>query len=330
MSEKTNSLSNAKSLKISPTYYLDKIQNIISDNNKIDYIEFANKIATYLSDYNQTIHNNISNDYLKIFYEKINEYNKDYDSIVLNSLKKIENLKYQEYIFLSTSILKDNYEKIEKIKNIFDYKNITYSNIEEKNIEEKNLTSQIEAVPKYLCYAYSNTSNVTLSEAYEKSLIKSISDLGLDIINSFVNINKLYYAANKKNIYADNCNDFGIISVNIRDIADSELKFKNLISMLYKGIYEFTNSHNNNIFYELAKKFKVDSIGLDLIKWYRALDEHSTDKTDEKKINNIYEFNLSVINKKIPEKPSDYVKLQHALYEKLYNMLSSILKNLNL
>lgn len=105
--------------------------------------------------------------------------------------------------------------------------------------------------------------------------------------------------------------------------------------MLYKGLYECTNviksaeGKDNNVLYSLAKKYNVNSFGMDLIKYYRLSEQHALEKSDYKKTNKLYEFHKKVIKKSIPTKKSEYVKIQYALYEEIYAMLNGIFDNMN-
>ncbi len=307
---------------------LSQIQKTVEKMNNLYSLNGINRIMDSINNYSNVINNVFTSKSLDNFVFYINKYNDIYNSVLIDSFKKINNIKYQEYIDLSTNIIVENLDRINKIAESFDFSTLNNSS-KQQCFDNELLTTQIEAVPRYLSYAYANNSKTSLEEAYEKSTIKEIADMGNSIIMRIADINKLYNIENESNIYGTNCDDFGIIAVSIKDIADTDLKFKNLISMLYKGIYEFTNKGKNNILYELSKKNNIDSSGLDLIKWFRTIDEHSRDKTDKDKIQKVYSFTLELIRKKIPEKPSDYVKIQHAIYSKLLNLLNQIFEAMN-
>ena len=277
-----------------------------------------------LSKYLETV--SLPNQYQQnLFYKRyIKNYNTIYYDKMLKSLNKIYNNKYQEYIELSSDIYKDYFESISDVFNKIDKKESIID-----DISKKMLTTQIEAIPKYVSYAYSEKSDVSIEEAYDKSDIKKISDLGKDIITNMININKLYKYKNEKNIWNDNSSDFAELSLNIRNVADSEDNNKLLITLLFKGIYEYTNDGDNNMLYSLANDNNICAFGLDIIKAYRNVHEHALTKTDKKKINMVYTFNQKYIGKKIPQKPSEYCAIQLALYEEINNFLKEILDLLN-
>ena len=311
-----------------PINQLQKTISILNEYNSLSNINRAiENINNYYDKVNKTISLLSSNNLAKY----INDYSSMYNSIINESIKKIDNFKYQEYIELSTNILKKNIDRINEFSKIFNFAKYSIDdNEQDKELENTKLTTQIEAIPKFLSYAYANNSKVSLEEAYEKSKLKEIDDMGYKIIKRLIDINKIYSIKGNAKFHIDNCNDFGLAAVSIRDIADNEYKFKNLISMLYMGIFEFTNIKNNNIIYKLAKEYNINTIGLDLIKWFRTLEQHTSSIADEKKISEVYQFSENTINKKIPTKPSDFVKLQFAIYEKLLIMLEQIFEQLNI
>lgn len=305
-------------------------------NNKSSYINLLTDNIKIICDYycSKSLEKSINN-YMKIlnqisdsYIAYINIYNERYNNALMNCIDKFDNKKYQEYIELITNIVTKNIEQLNEISNSY---SLTQLRINTNNLKYNYelLTTQIKAIPKYLSYAYSNKSKLTMSEAYDKSIIKEISDMGNDIILKIASINDLYYQDTGKNITKKCSTDFGLIAVNIKDIADDESKFKSLITKLFNGIYEFTNDGNNNNLYKLSKEYNVDTLGLDLIKWYRLIYQHSTDVTDKQRLSSVYSFNKSIIKKRIPDKPSEYVRLQHGLYKVFLNMLNQIYENLN-
>lgn len=156
---------------------LQKKYSLLNYNSSLKNITFS------LNEYNKTLNKLITDTKCESSIYYISIYNNILNDAVSKNIKKINSLKHQEYINLSTNITLDNAKKMSEIFNRLNVKNHILSDVITEN--EINLTSQVEAIPRYLSYAYSNNIEYSLEDEYQKSVIKEISDLGFKIIQTF-------------------------------------------------------------------------------------------------------------------------------------------------
>lgn len=250
-----------------------------------------------------------------------------------NATEKISNMlnnqstkKTLEYINLTTEIVNNEIKAFKKYKYFFNDNNL----LKEDSNNYSHLKYQVEAVPKFVSYAYSEKSKVSILEGYDSNIIKEINDLG-DIIGTYIiNIQKLYNFNNpEKKLVNDGNIAIQDLLLNIHKVADSQSAFNELISLLYMGLYESTNYKGKNIIYALSQENEIDTSGMDLIKWFRMQYQHTIETNDQKNLEKLYTFIENTIKKKIPEKPKEFARLQYCLYLKIVNMLKRAYEILN-
>lgn len=242
---------------------------------------------------------------------------------ISNMFSNQSNKKTLEYINLTTNIVNNEIKVFEKYKDFFINSKNNYDNsLNEDSNNYSHLKFQVEAVPKFVSYAYSEKSKVSIAEGYDSNIIKEINDLGDEIGGYIINIQKLHNFNNpEKKLINDGNIAVQDLLLNIHKIADSRSAFNELISLLYMGLYESTNYKGKNIIYALAKENEIDTSGMDLIKWFRMQYQHTIETNDKKNLEKLYIFIEKAIKKKIPEKPAEFVRIQHSLYLKIASML---------
>lgn len=224
-----------------------------------------------------------------------------------------------EYLVLTNEI---NLEKIKFLENL------QIDNIEIEYIESNTngLIPAEQILSKYISYAYSKSSKYSLTKAYEKSNIKKIQNLGENIINYIKDINLITFEQKGRYIF-DTDLELVTLAQNIKNIVQSKEGFKFLSDYLYQGIYESAGGDNNRL-YALTNHYQIDDNIISNIKSFRNLFDHRI-KNGTKKVTKDIGYFEKTIKKKLPDCPSEWVKVQLQIYTDLENMLKQIFNKLN-
>lgn len=209
----------------------------------------------------------------------------------------------------------------DKIKNLKKFQDILL--IYNKSLTIQNsqslLISPESVIPKFLGYTYRKDSNKSISEAYEESPLKIIVNKANNILNKISNINLLYRNSNKKDLFEYNSSTFALYKMN--NIVQDESGFKELIDILYKGLFESSSEGNDNIILK-NENFYHNQI-LMIIKKFRQYYFHRYEKrNDKEKI--ILDYISQKLGKKFPNRPKDWVDLQACIYEDINLMIDEI------
>ena len=209
----------------------------------------------------------------------------------------------------------------DKIKNLKKFQDILQKYNKSLTIKNNQslLLSPESVIPKFLSYTYRKDSNKSISEAYEESNLKIIVNKANNILNKISNINLLYRNSNKKDLFEYNSSTFALYKMN--NIVQDESGFKELIDILYKGLFESSSEGNDNIILK-NENFYHNQI-LMIIKKFRQYYFHRYEKrNDKEKI--ILDYISKKLGKKFPSRPKDWVDLQASIYEDINLMIDEI------
>lgn len=294
----------------------EEIRKYLIDDNKEFYDEinyYSDNLSKTLAIFKDSLSNVVSSIDKNIFYETLNNlrnilihnskdyleiYEKYLDKDNLNN-KRIEYISLINKLFLDNSCVKNNNGEYEISTNL--------------KLPEK-------VIPTYISYYFRENSNVSINDAYEKSYIKEINDLSKDIISNMKKVNLL----SKEGVFKTN-EDRIELAYNIRNIADNELGFNDLINYFYKGLFENSNKGNDNY---IIKLLGGDADIIMIIKYYRNYYDHEIDNNKDRKIKAIIEYNKKSIGNSFPLKKSDWVKLQLSLYRNINSILIKVIEKL--
>ena len=326
------------------------IKEINSSNNSIKKIaeivqpQVSNSILNTLKE-NSAIKaiGNTENILNKICYNYnsnilFKQYDSQYIYTIIKILGNLKNTKYLDYMNLSNKIYNNNQDEIIKPienehKKIDDIKLVDSLNeIDSSNI----LTSQYDAIPKYVSFAFAKKSNYSIEEAYDKSIIKEISDVGKNIIKNLLCLKKIYKNKYGKDLIQDSdMDEFVELANNIQSIAENDAALEVIINKLFRVLieccYEPANEENKktNKIYELCEEIGAPKFGIDLIKWFRSKYDHIPREVNKKQRKKIENYIKETIKKEIPIKNSDFVKIQKSIYVEINNTLISIIEIIN-
>lgn len=279
---------------------LSKLIENISEQNK-NYFKLINSINII----------SIKPEFLNINFENDNE----------DEIRKLN--KNLEYITLVNNI---NYDRLNSINNLSQKLHYTIDKEDEFTINT-NLVPVEKVLPNFISYAYCKNSKYTLTEAYEKSDFKRIEQVATNILSYIDKINLLTYQRDKCNVFEWSREIF-LLSNNIKNIVQNEDGFKNLVDLLFKGIYESSGTNNNRLIL-LMKHYNIEEHPIFLnIKYFRNFFGHRI-KENYKKTNRAISYFAKVIQKKYPVLPSDWVKIQLQIYIDIEDMLKIIYDSLN-
>lgn len=252
-----------------------------------------------------------------------NKYESEFQNLALEEiLKKLEQAQ-QEH-----NRKKTNYYmlKILLLNKYFDYYIQLLNHIKDDNdiqlrIDE-TLKPDYELLHKYVLFSYNSEENIDV--LYEQTLLKKIEQEANRIIEYIRKIN-IITKVDGEEFFEYNQELFDL-AANIRNNATTEDALNKIFNYLYKGIYESSLNGKNSKIYDMLTKEEAQ--GLDLIKDYRNFFDHEISK-NEKRVKRVVDNNITVIGKKIPNRESDYLKLQLNAYEKISNTLENILDKIN-
>ncbi len=296
----------------------DMINEIININKKIKVIEekeIYNTLNFSLKLFNK------NNNFKKIFYEDYINYLDIYSNTINKIFDAINeeyfNEKTFEYYLLKLNLINENIEYYENLFNNIDIKTKTRINI------NKSLDFNFRLLNKYILFAFKGKKK--MKESYKSTLPSKIEEEAMKINNLMRNINLIYLKLHNKEFfhYQQETMD---LAANIRSLAKDPNGLKILSDYLYKGIYE---SSCDGSICKLFQEFSiVDTNILDIIKQYRNFNDHEI-RNNSKKVKVVLDYNKSVIGKFLPDKESDYLKIQLDLYTKIGIMLEEVYNTLN-
>lgn len=245
--------------------------------------------------------------------EYLNNYLKKYFSILEsdNYIKMIGNLSISNKIYMDKLLLIDFYKK--------------YFDDEHMYLRINSSLRPVElAYPQYIGFSYRKNSSVDPVDAFEKSILASIFNLGSIIMNKIKSIN----LGSDGDFFRVN-QDHVDLAANIKDISENEASFQYVVNMFFKVIYESSGVDNNKV-YMFAQKNNVPRVKeiLDIIKALRGFNFHDCDHLDSKKKSMVIKYMKDKIGKNYPIIKSDWTKLQLALYHDVDELLTLISDNM--
>lgn len=255
------------------------------------------------------------------YEESLKLYSDTIDKILDSINNNLINNKTFEYYILKLSLINDT---IHYYDNIF--KNIDHSKKISINIDVNINTSlffNYEMIYKYMLFAFKSKKRI--KDSYKNSLPSKIEEAAIKINELMKNINIIYLKLHNKEFFKYQ-QDTVDLAANIRNMAKDDIGINALCGYLYKGIYESSCDGGNCKIY--TKFASIDKGIIDIIKMYRNFNEHEM-RNNPKKINVVLDYNMSVIGKYIPDKESDYLKIQLDIYNKIIDLLEPIYKTLN-
>lgn len=201
--------------------------------------------------------------------------------------------------------------------------------IDEKRetIKTDGLVNPEEILPNFISYAYRKDSKYTISEAYEKSIIKDIEEKGEKITDYIQKINLIAQDKEKTDIFSWNRDTFQLA----KKLVSDEDGFRNLSDLLFRAIYESSGVGNNRLFAIMKHYGKEEPTIIMNIKSFRSLNFHRLGYTekDYKNIKRSIDYIKNIIKKHFPDSPSDWLKLQQKIYCDIIELLEIIYTEMN-
>lgn len=290
-----------------------KIQKIISDSNKIYYLnEDINKIFINNSEiFNKTL--SIFKEesiYSKIECNILKTYSNTFDKYVN---KVIKNSNYIQSVNILQETINNRLEILDTVKKVYNDEITVDFSIDIPNDND---------IMKYLGYTFRKDSEVSLEEEYKRLELDDIQELGKRIIKKITKINEIH-KLNTNEYFFNYTDETLFFAQYIISPTKTEEEYKELISQVFIVIYENSGVGANKIY-----EYLPDCESLTFIKHYRAYYEHKYKKKDKNQYIEINNFIISTLDKSLPSNWHDWVKLQKALYKKIDSMLSNILVEL--
>lgn len=285
---------------------ISNLYKIISENQNV-----CDRLSSIIENNGKIFKESLNDELIKDNYKKLNLY-------VLNSYintfekyinKSIKNTKYDEIL----NIIQNNTFNRLAINSIIE-KNIKHD-VNEKIVFE--FTTD-DTIIQYLGYSFRENSNTSFETEYDKYYLDEVSSLGRIIIEKINKINELYNLVLDSDFFEYNM-EMTSLAVKITYPTKNKLEFSDLLSNIYKSIYEGSGGDNNKIYNLLP-----DNETLTLIKHFRQYFEHSSTKTKKKRVNNVNLYLLKVLGTTMPTKWNEFVKLQVAIYRDIDGMLTKI------
>lgn len=313
---------------------IDTFEAAINGINKANEIGDITKIKSYFLNV-ENVNGNYKkiNNIIKIYSEVSKIMDESHKKIMHNELanykkiiKKIvikKNIDDNHLDFLN--IVSEIYSEKIKTLNILPKSLIDHCELSQNQNSQSELTSIESIIPIFLGYTYRKDSSKSLSEAYEESVLKKIFDIYKNIMNKIDKINLLYRNKNPRDLFEYNSSTFSLYKMT--DVAKDEDGFKELINILYKGIFESSDEGNNNIILSQSGIFPHSEI-LMKIKYFRNYYFHKKSK-NLKKEKEIIEYNVKKIGKNYPSRSKDWVDLQACIYEDIDLLLDEIFEYYN-
>lgn len=150
--------------------------------------------------------------------------------------------------------------------------------------------------------------------------------MGENIINYINKINLLVFNRQKELLFKEN-RELILLTLNIKKIALNRDGFNKISNFLYQGIYESSGADENKLYF-LTKYYQIDDKIIDKIKYFRNFFDHEL-SNNPKKSKEILNYIDSIINRKIPSLPSEWIKVQLQFYIDLESMLKRVYDKLN-
>lgn len=289
------------------TSYFLNIENVNDNYEKINnIIKIYAEVSKIMDESHKKImHNELAN-YKNIIKKIVIKKNIDDNHLdFLNIVSEIYSEKIKTLSILSKSLI-DHCELLQNQNN------------------QSELTSIESIIPIFLGYTYRKDSSKSLSEAYEESTLKILVDSANKILNKINNINLLYRNINKKDLFDYNSSTFSLYKMD--NVVQDESGFKELINILYKGLFESSSDGTDNII--LKNKNLCNSQILMVIKKFRQYYFHKHEgKNDKEEI--VLKYINQKIGKRYPSRPKDWVDLQACIYEDIDLLLDEIFEYYN-
>ena len=240
----------------------------------------------------------------------------------ISGLDFVNNSKQVMYYVYKLILLNDDFEYYKKLFSICSCTVLV----------NNNLKLQSEIINKYFLASYNSSKNI--NEIYDKTLEKEIDSNGLLIIDLIKKINIL---SDKDKLFEYGQGLFEL-AANIRSVVTDDKSLSDLINYLNKGLIEGIDEKNNlfkditenfngkNCFYNLIGKDHCSII--DDIYNYRNYYDHTCDKCKDK-VTKIKKLNKKIIDKNLPVKQNDFIKIQSYIYKELVIMLEKIIEKIN-
>lgn len=298
-------------------------------------------MVKFMSKKSNKLFNDDFNKLIFMYYDSVDKF--DLLSNMLSNysfISESENFKYdleeyEEILSKIESLQSDSVVDIKKIeyyilKFVLLNNSITYYKKLFQTGISKNFNLYIDFALKnpyeilYKHFLYSFRSESSIKDLYEESSIEEISRKANRINDLISDINTIYHAKYNKPFFDTNQALFDL-AANITRIVQGKDSFITLLDFIYKGIYEGTDDKNNRIYNDYSD---YGTEVIDLIKNYRNYYDHTKDKAKGRS-KKVTDFNKSVLGKNLPDKESDYIKLQLELYKLIEEMLINIFDDMN-
>ena len=293
---------------------LDKIYKIaIEGDDKLE-VEIYNNMLNIINKY--------SSNYYEDFYSNI---------IISSTLQKYIELNYN-------IILKINNQNGEIIHNISDFINkytdelinnklyIVNKFEQSEIIEEGNIDSNLKfnfytKLLQVFSVMYRKNVNKDSFQLYEQSKIRILKEKADKISSKILDLNDKIFLINQVKFVNPTNGTMRTVYELPSTIVDNESDFKELVSSLYKLLWE-TNARK-----EYDKNDKLTFIN-DLRRYYFHDLEHGRNNDADKKTKRVKDFFTAAIGKCIPETAKEWQSCQEYIYDLIIDYLDNVEKSL--